>query len=436
MVKTDTGDAGLPDMREYRQRIIEGAAEDCLRKSGMVLIEGIRHCGKTGTAGKFCRSGILLDDPSRNFRNRMLAGMDPSLALEGEMPRLVDEWQEAPGILCAAAASGALHGRGGRFIFTGSSAAPEKDELHVSGDEVTCLRMRTMTLYETGDSDGSVCLKSIFDGTFTGHMGDTVSLPRLAQIIVRGGWPECIGLPGDNASELPLQYLRDILGRAETGRDGIRRDRAKMLALLRALARNESGTASDRALRRDVLIHDSVSVSNPTVLSYQDVFRRLFLTDDQPAFSNNVRPSVRQRQMAKRHLADPSLACALLGIGASGLVNDLSTMGSMFEALCEHDLRVYAESSGGRLYHYQDYQEKRIDAVIEMNDGRWGAFDIRLGANQIDDAAGSLISLRKNIAKNAHGRVPEFLCVICGLSGAAYVRPDGVFVIPITSLRP
>lgn len=435
-IKQMQDDISLAGTDGYRTRILDRAAGERLRDSGAVFIEGIGHCGKTSSARKLSGSVLLLRDPSGNFRNRMLAEMEPALALRGAATRLIDEWQEAPAVLDAAAAAASVQGTGRQFIFTCSSLPREKEEPHGVLDRMPHLRLRTMTLSETGDSDGSVSLSSLFDGTFRPHMTGGISLSRLAGLIVRGGWPESLGVSGEKAAVLPQQYLRDILGRAEAGPDGIRRDRGKILALLRALARNESRCVSERGLRRDILNHDRVSVSNPTVLSYLDVLRRLFLTDDQPAFSNYVRTSVRQKKMAKRHLADPSLACALLGLDAAGLIDDLSTMGFMFEALCEHDLRVYAESSGGRLFHYQDYQEKSIDAVVEMNDGRWGAFDIRLGANEIDDAAGSLISLRKSIAKDANGRLTEFLCVICGLSEAAYVRPDGVFVIPITSLRP
>ena len=424
------------DIQGYRARVIDKAVEDHLSAFGAVCIEGPKWCGKTWTSRRHSNSQILIGDPSGNFQNRRLAEINPSLILTGIAPRLIDEWQDVPGIWDAVRACVDERGKKGQFILTGSSTPQRKGVMHSGAGRIAPIHMRTMTLFETGDSDGSVSLRELFNGTFRPSINNNITLLMLAKFIVRGGWPGSLSVPDDQAGLLPERYLDALIEDGSNRMDGIQRDGAKMLRLLKSLARNESTTASNKTLRRDIRDVDGVDISDPTVISYLNVFRRLFLIDDQPPFAQNVRSSVRLKQMPKHHLADPSLACALLGINAAGLVNDLCTIGFLFEALCEHDLSVDAESFGGRLFHYQDYQEKEIDAVIEMNDGRWGAFEIKLGANQIDDAAESLISLRKSIAKDAHGRGPEFLCVICGLAGAAYVRPDGVFVIPITSLRP
>ena len=209
-----------------------------------------------------------------------------------------------------------------------------------------------------------------------------------------------------------------------------------MLRLLKSLARNESTTVSNKTIKRDIRDIDGVDISDQTVSEYLDVFRRLYIIEDQPPFNPNVRSSVRVKQMSKRHLTDPSIACSLLGLDENGLISDLETMGFLFEALCERDLWIYAQSLGGKLFHYQDYKEKEIDAVVEMQDGTWGAFEIKLGANQIDAAAKNLLDIRNRMLKEDEGRAPQLLCVICGLSNAAYRREDGVCVIPITSLRP
>ncbi|MBO4262110.1 MAG: DUF4143 domain-containing protein, partial [Clostridia bacterium] len=217
--------------------------------------------------------------------------------------------------------------------------------------------------------------------------------------------------------------------------DDIKYDRNKMLLLLRSLARNESTTASQSKLLSDIKDFDDERIDRSTVSQYLDVFSRMFLLDNQLPFSSNLRSSVRVKQAEKRHFCDPALACALLKATPENLLGDLNTLGLMFEAMCERDLRIYADSFGANLFHYQDYQNREIDAVIELYDGSWCAFEIKLGANQIDEAAKKLISIRDDIAKSKDGVPPAVLCIICGMSNAAYQRPDGVFVVPITALK-
>ena len=243
-------------------------------------------------------------------------------------------------------------------------------------------------------------------------------------------------MPMENAHLLPQGYINAIIDDGANRLDDIRRDSSKMLRLLKSLARNESTTVSNKTIKRDIRDVDGVDISDQTVSEYLDVFRRLYIIEDQPPFNPNVRSSVRVKQMSKRHLTDPSIACSLLGLDENGLISDLETMGFLFEALCERDLWIYAQSLGGKLFHYQDYKEKEIDAVVEMQDGTWGAFEIKLGANQIDAAAKNLLDIRSRMLKEDERRAPQLLCVICGLTNAAYRREDGVCVIPITSLRP
>lgn len=424
------------DIQGYRPRILDQAVEEHLSAFGAVCIEGPKWCGKTWTSWKHSNSQILIGDPAGNFQNRRLAQMDPSLILAGETPRLIDEWQEVPGIWDAVRATVDACGAKGQFVLTGSSTPQRKGVMHSGAGRIAPLHMRTMTLFETGDSDGRISLHEMFHGTLSPSMTGEVQLPTLAALLVRGGWPGSLDVPATQAGLLPRRYLDAILEDGANRMDGIQRDGAKMLRLLRSLARNESTTVSNRTLRRDIRDVDGVDISDPTILSYLDVFRRLFLVDDQPPFAPSVRSSVRVKQMAKHHLTDPSLACALLGMDADGLMNDLNTMGFLFEALCEHDLRIYAESFGAKLFHYQDYAEKEIDAIVELPNDEWGAFEIKLGANQIDAAAEGLLSLRRSIERDENGRVPKLLCVLCGMTNAAYTRPDGVMVVPITSLRP
>lgn len=216
--------------------------------------------------------------------------------------------------------------------------------------------------------------------------------------------------------------------------DGVKRDSSKMKLLLRSLARNESTTVTNKSIKNDVKEMDAEDIDIETITTYIDIFTRLFILDNQPPFATKIRSSVRVKQAEKRHFSDPSLACALLRATPEKLIGDLETLEFLFEALCERDLKIYAESFGANLFHYQDYQNREVDAVIELPDGNWCAFEIKLGANQIDSAAENLKRLQQDIQKE-NGKAPDVLCVICGLSNAAYRREDGVFVVPITSLK-
>lgn len=294
--------------------------------------------------------------------------------------------------------------------------------------------MRPMSLYESGDSSGEVSLKDLCNGKFTGTLTGEVDLLKLAQLICRGGWPGNIDTPTDKIGLLPSEYLKAVIEDDIYRVDGVKRDISKMNLLLKSLARNESTTVTNKTLKADVKAIDDEDIDTETIAVYLDIFSRLFLIDNQPPFASNIRSSVRLKQSGKRHFADPSLACALLKANPEKLIGDLETFGFLFEALCERDLRIYAESFGANLYHYQDYDNNEIDAVIELPDGNWCAFEIKLGANQIDKAADGLVKLKESII-NKGGKAPSVLCVLCGLSNAAYVRGDGVYVIPLTALK-
>ena len=293
-----------------------------------------------------------------------------------------------------------------------------------------------MSLYESGDSCGIVSLEKLCHGEVTTAMTGEVDLTKLIELIIRGGWPGSLGLPLKQATLLPAEYLNAVIDDDVYRIDGIRRDTQKMRLLLRSLARNESTTVTNRTLMRDIKAVDDEDIDGETVSAYLDIFKRLFITDNQPPFAAGIRSSVRIKQAEKRHFSDPSLACALLRATPAGLIGDLETLGFLFEALCERDLCIYAESFGANLYHYQDYQNQEIDAVIELADGQWCAFEIKLGANQIDTAAENLLKIKRQIEEDPRGKPPAVLCVLCGMSNAAYRRADGVFVVPITALKP
>ncbi len=419
---------------DYKPRIVDKMVETYLDVFGGVCIEGPKWCGKTWTSRFHSESEYLVGDPSGNFQNRQFAEMSPSLILPGNTPRLIDEWQEVPAIWDAVRHEVDQRGKKGQFILTGSSTPKRKGVLHSGAGRIGKLRMRTMSLYESGNSSGQVSLKDLCDGKLTPVLTGDVDLNLLIDNIVRGGWPGNQDLPIQEAAILPAEYIKSVIDDEVHRIDEVQRDKRKIELLLRSLARNESTTVTNKTLQSDIKEIDDEDIDVNTVALYLDIFKRLFITENQEPFASNIRSSVRVKQAEKRHFTDPSLACSLLRATPEKLLADLKTLGFLFESLCERDLRIYAESFEAKLYHYQDYNNREVDAIIELKDGRWCAFEIKLGANQIDKAAADLIELRDKIAEDG-GKVPSVMAVICGLANAAYQRPDGVYVVPITALK-
>lgn len=425
----------ISDIEEYRPRLVDSTVERYLNIFGAICIEGPKWCGKTWTSSFHSKSEFLIGDPQNNFQNRALAELSVETVLEGSNPRLIDEWQEVPSIWDAVRYEVDKQNKKGLFILTGSSTPKRKGILHSGAGRIGRLRMRTMSLYEAGFSSGSVSLSSIFNGSFNNAITGEVRLKDIASYIVRGGWPGNLNIPLEDISVLPKAYLDAIIHDDSQRLDGIRYDISKLELLLRSLARNESTTATKKKLLDDIKKHEGEKIDEDTITTYLNVFSRLFLLDNQQPFSTNARSRIRVKQAEKRHFCDPSLACSLLKLTPEMLIGDLETFGFMFEALVERDLKIYADSIEASLFHYQDYDNNEFDAVIELKDGRWCAIEIKLGANQIDKAALNLIKISESIRKKG-GIAPSFMIVICGLSNAAYRRPDGVYVIPITALRP
>lgn len=422
------------EREDYRPRLIDNIIDSYLEAFGAVCVEGPKWCGKTWTSLYHCQSEIMLGNPDGNFQNRQLAQMSPSLVLEGETPRLIDEWQEVPQLWDAVRYKVDQNSNKGQFILTGSATPNHKGILHSGAGRIAKLRMRPMSLFESGNSSGDISLKDICEGRIEPKILGEVDLRKLIDFIIRGGWPANQETTLKQAAYLPIQYIRAVLDDDVYRIDNVKRDKHKMELLLRSLARNEATTVTNKKLKNDIKEIDDEDIDVETVSTYLDVFQRLFLTDNQKPFEAKLRSSIRIKQAEKRHLSDPSLAAALLNATPEMLLNDLNTLGFLFEALCERDLKIYAESFDADLYHYQDYNNNEMDAVIAMPDGKWCGFEIKLGANQIDMAAENLIKIKNEIKANG-GIAPDSLCVICGLSNAAYQRPDGVFVVPITALR-
>lgn len=425
----------LVDKKEYRRRLIDKTIETYLEVSGAICIEGPKWCGKTWTSAYHSNSEFLVGDPANNFSNRQLAELNPSLILQGETPRLIDEWQEVPAIWDATRAEVDRRHEKGQIILTGSSTPKTKGIMHSGAGRIVRLRMRTMTLYESGDSTGKVSLEELCNGNLTMQLLEEVSLEKLATYIVRGGWPENVKVKDKKVHLMPRAYMNTVIEEDLNNLDdGVEYNKHKAQLLLRSLARNESTTVSDSSLLKDIIEQDNESMSRNTIAKYLEALNRLFLFNNQTPFSPNLRSSLRVKQAEKRHFSDPAMACALLNITADKLLGDLNTFGFLFEAMVERDLAVYAESFGAKLFHYQDYKSNEIDAVIELESGEWCAFEIKLGAKKIDEGAENLISVCNDIVANG-GKAPKIMCVICGLSNATYQRPDGVYVVPITALK-
>ena len=425
----------INNKEQYKKRIIDQTIETYLKISGAICIEGPKWCGKTWTSAFHSKSEFLVGDPYNAFSNRQLAELNPSLVLQGETPRLIDEWQEVPSLWDATRAEVDSRNKKGQIILTGSSTPKTKGILHSGAGRITRLRMNTMSLFESGDSTGAISLQDLCNGNLQDQMVEEASLSQLAYLIVRGGWPANIGSDILAAHLMPKSYMTSVIS-TDLNKldDGVEYSAHKAELLLRSLARNECTCVSDLSLLNDIGETENESRGRNTVTKYLESLNRLFLFNNQKPFSPSFRSSLRVKQMEKRHFSDPAMACALLNLTSTKLLQDLNTFGFLFESLVERDLDIYSQSFGGKLFHYQDYKNNEMDAVIELEDGEWCAFEIKLGAKRIEEGAKNLIKVSSEIAKSG-GKPPKIQCVICGLSNAAYRRADGVYVVPITALK-
>ena len=418
---------------EYRKRLIDPKVDFYLSTFGALCIEGPKWCGKTWTSTMHSKSAFMLADPADNFANRELARMDVSKALEGDAPHLIDEWQEVESTWDAVRYSVDQSTESGRYILTGSSTPPKKGVVHSGTGRIATLAMHPMSLFERGESFGVVSVSDVCSGKDIGvQTVKSPSLEELVSFVICGGWPGSLGKTPRQAAAIPREYVENVIKIDIPKLDGIYRDQAKVRKCLRSLARNESTTVALATIRDDVEECDAVSLSINTVRGYLDAFRRIYLTNDIEPFSTFLRSPTRIKQSVKRHFCDPSIAAALLGASEKMLLRDLRTFGFLFESLAIRDLQIYAESLDARLFHYQDYDGREIDAVIQFDDGAWSAFEVKLNPADVDEAAAKL----KKVASIFRHNPPTSLSVVVGKSGIAHRREDGVYVLPITSLRP
>ena len=422
---------------EYKKRVVDSLVERYLKIFGAICIEGPKWCGKTWTSAHHSNSEFLVGDPSGNFSNRRLAEMEPYTILEGPTPRLIDEWQEVPCLWDATRAYVDKKAAKGQIILTGSSTPKEKGIIHSGTGRIKSIRMNTMSLYESGDSSGIISLQDLCENKFETKIIENTNLEKLAYLIVRGGWPGNIDVEVSDCLELAKGYMENViktdLQKVDKDKE-IEYDEHKAKLILKSLARNESTTVSNNSILKDIIENDVESISKNTLVKYLGVFDRMFLLNNQEPYSPNIRSSLRVKQMEKRHFSDPAMACAMLNLTPKKMMSDLNTFGFMFEGMVERDLGIYAQAINGKLFHYQDYNDNEIDAVIELEDGNWCAFEIKLGLNQAEEAAKNLNKVCENIVKNG-GKAPLIKCVIYGSGNMAYKSDSDVYIFPITALK-
>lgn len=414
----------------YRNRIVEAELRQRLAAAGAVVIEGPKACGKTATAETLAASVVLLDVDEQA---RRAADIEPSLVLAGKTPRLIDEWQVVPSIWNHVRRAVDARRQPGQFILTGSAVPADDITRHTGAGRLSRVRMRPMSLFESGHSAGSVSMQSLLDGRHAKTPDSGLTIPRLAELIAVGGWPGNLGKTPAKAIVAVRGYI-DEIRRADINRvDGVRRDPTKIGRLLRALARNESTSATAATIAADTGTGDA-AIGDDTVRGYLDALERLMIVENQPAWAPHLRSRSRLRQGPKRRFVDPSLAVASLRAGPERLLADMELLGFLFESLVIRDLRIYAQAADADVFHYRDNTGLEVDAIVEAQDGRWAAFEVKLGQAAIDEASETLLRFADRIDTKKCGE-PATLAVITG-NGFGYVRPDGVAVIPIGSLGP
>ena len=421
----------------YRPRLAEDDIGGALSRRGAVLIEGVRWCGKTSTALRFARSALRLDDAD----SRVLADADPSEALRGDAPRLIDEWQIAPLLWDRIRRECDERAVPGQFILTGSASPREDITRHTGTGRIARVTMRPMSLFEQGASDGSVSLRRLFAGdTIAGAARGDVGLRDIASWICVGGWPAHIGLDEHTARRSALDHLQEsILVDVRAG-GGVRHDREALMNLARSIARNVATEARTSKLVADMAGADhgdpAAQVWRQTATAYLAALKRIFLVEDQPAWPGHLRSRAVLRKAPKRHFVDPSLATAALRASPEQLLADTNTLGLLFESLAVRDLRIYSQRDPASVYHYRDSNNLEVDAIISRDDGAWLAAEVKLNhrGDTVDQAANSLLRLRDKVTRQRRSDLAGLL-VITAL-GPAYRRPDGVQVVPITALGP
>lgn len=420
--------------KKYLKRIADRILQERLAASGAVLIEGPKWCGKTRTALENSKSHLLMQDPDKAVSYLKAADTKPSLLLKGDTPRLLDEWQTAPVLWDAVRFMVDQRGMPGQFILTGSAVPRDNVVQHTGTGRISRLMMRPMSLYESMESNGSVSLKALFDGETEIDNFSDLTIEQIAFAIVRGGWPASIGETEKIALRHAIDYVEAIINADISRVDGIEKSPVRVRALLRSLSKNISTLATIKTIHDDIAMGDgNESISEKTISQYLGALDRIFVTENLPAWNPALRSKTAIRTSPKRQFVDPSIAAAVMRLTPLRLLEDFNYFGFLFESLCDRDLRIYAEAIDGQLFHYRDGSGLEADAVIALNDGRWAAVEVKMGAKEIEDAAVHLLELKDKVNTEKMSE-PSFLMILTGTE-IAYRRSDGVYVVPLGCLK-
>lgn len=418
--------------KEYLKRLVDKNIERYLEIFGAISVEGPKWCGKTWTASNHAKSFRYLDDEN----TKELALLDINLILNDDYPELIDEWHLIPQIWDKVRRKCDEDSKKGKYILTCStqlSDEKKKNIFHSGAGRIGKINMYTMSLYESKDSSGVASLTDMLNATQKNALVDKITIEDVAGLIIRGGWPSNLKTKKENYGILPKSYIETILDKDMN--DDKKRDRNKMRMLLQSLARNESTIVSNNTILNDIYENneDNTLENRITLTDYLDTLDRLNLIVNQEAYSINYRSKERLGKSPKRHLVDPSLACASLNLTVDKMINDLKTFGFLFESLVERDLRIYIEYLGGHLYHFRDnVSGLEVDSILEFENGEYAAVEIKLGINQIDEAKKTLLKFEENMIKK-----PKFMCIITSNSEAVVKdRETGIYILPITALKP
>lgn len=429
-------------MKSYKPRIADALLAEKLSYMGAVLIRGAKWCGKTTTATQIAKSAIMLADAKNGAANRQLAQLRPDRFLAGSSPRLIDEWQEVPSLWDAIRAAVDESGERGRFILTGSAVPPQIDDgdprrqiVHTGTGRIARLTMRPMTLWESGDSKGCISFYDLFLGTDVTGASNELELEAIAELICRGGWPGSVGLTGRAARGPAKEYLEAICETDVSRVDGTLRDTARIRGVMKSLARLQGTQSSAAVICKDVTANDVSSLTEDTLYSYLKALKKIFVTEDLEAWCPNLRCKTPVRTTDTRYFTDPSIAAAALGAGPDDILNDMPTFGLFFETLAIRDLRSYAEELGGRLYHYRDKAGLECDAVMKLENGKYGLIEIKTGGESlISKGTESLKTLAAKIDTTKMPN-PSFMMVLTADGKFAYRNEDGILVCPIGCLK-
>lgn len=423
-------------MDQYKKRIADTLLVRKLEGKGAVLVEGAKWCGKTTTAEQVAKSILYMSDSEKINQYLELADVNPKQLLQGETPRLLDEWQLAPKLWDAVRFEVDHSKELGQFILTGSAVPVETEDIHHTGTgRFARLKMRTMSLFESGESNGSVSLANLFNEQTDIEGANDLSFERIAFLACRGGWPQAIEMRDAIALDQAFDYCDAVVNADISRVDKVARDPERTKRLLRAYARHQGAQVANTVIKADMAANDNTTVDDDTLYSYITALKKIFVIEDMPAWNPNLRSKTAIRTSDTRYFVDPSIAAASLGIGPEDLMNDLNTFGLLFETMCVRDLRVFADALNGQVYHYRDASGLECDAVVHLRNGFYGLIEIKLGGDKLISEGIETLNKLTDKIDTERMKKPSFKMVLVGVGNYAYRRKDGVFIVPIGCLK-